>query len=457
MSYRRDAQYVISMVTKVYGALAAVIMMVLAPLVAASSFDGISFASEHPSIQNISNQDLERFEGPNFLPRNKDHVNSFETMSTRGMGFNKTEAMGNCTPNPPTIDGTLTPNEWKDAATYDIGLPGYDVHLLIMFNQTKIFMALDVLSDTTNNLQDPAAMQLINNKGDYFIISMDGENDGKITYGSIDSGGNDWPSTMPITQPGGNCTDRGAICHGGNTRMAGFWERNKANTSSMLYYWTGPGPNNPGTTEPYDWLNPGFTDHRTFEYSIPFNGTGDELNRSFGKKLGIMVIVNDGSLNNGNGQLIAKMPNNVTTPSGPPYQEFIIDGKPTVKMTAPAKTKILAGETLHFSDGGSTDPDSEVLTYGWDFDFDGVTFDNQSQSASVDHKFDLPGNYNVALRVMDPHGAYDTAKVKVLVVQPEEPPVIFNTTPAQTSSIIEGQQVTFKAEFKDPNFAKVGE
>jgi hypothetical protein len=365
---------------------------------------------------------------------------------------NKTEYMGNAS-KAPDIDGNLTPGEWDDAASYQIGVQGKDVRMLIMFNATKIFIAFDVVSDTTNDTADPGALSLINTQGDFFMLVIDGENDGKLTYGSIDQGGNDWPSTFSI-DVGGSCVDRWAICHGGKARFAGFVERNKAETGPMFYYWTGPGPNNPGIGEPYDWLNTSFKTHRAFEYSIPYTGPGDELNRSFGKKIGIVAMVNDGSTQ----QIIGKTPWNASGSGvGPPWQEFMIKGKPKAKMNPPSKTKILAGDSIQFSDGGSTNPDSLPLVYAWDFNYDGATFDNDTQGKSVTHKFDVPGNFTVGLRVMDSYGAQDTATTKIEVIAVEVPPVLLNTVPTQAYSIDENQKVTFKADYSDDNFAQKAE
>jgi len=372
---------------------------------------------------------------------------SFTEMSLPRAVGNKTEHMGHATA-APDIEGNLTPGEWDDAATYQIGVNGQDVRMFIMFNDTKIFIAFDVVSDLTNDTLDPGGLQLVNPKADYFLVAIDGENDGKVTYGSIDSGGNDWPSTMPITE-GGNCVDRWAICHGGKARMAGFVETNKAGTGPMFYYWTGPGPNNNLSIEPSDWLNTSFKTHRTYEYSIPYTGPGDELNRSFGKKIGLTAQINDGTTQ----QILGRMPWNASNNGvGPPWQEFMINGKPKVNMAPPSKTVILAGDSIQFSDGGSTEPDGEALDHAWDFDFDGTSFNNDSQGASTTHKFDVVGNYTVALRVMDPHGAHDTATVKIKVIQTELPPAITNTAPAQASSLDEGLKVTFKANYSDRNF-----
>jgi len=417
-----------------------VAIMLAAPLTSASVQLGNPFSPKAPAPD------------PHIKTMTAPAIRSFTELSGPRATGNKTEHMGHAKV-APDIEGNLTPGEWDDAATYQIGTNGQDVRMYIMFNDTRIFIAFDVVSDVTNDTQDPGGLQLVNPHGDFFLMAIDGEDDGKLTYGSIDSGGNDWPSTMPITE-GGFCVDRWAICHGGKARMAGFVEVNKAKTGPMFYYWTGPGPNNNQSVEPTDWLNTSFKTHRTFEYSIPYTGLGDELNRSFGKKIGLVAVVNDGSTQT----VIGRMPWNASTNGiGPPWQEFMINGKPHVKMAPPSKTVILAGDSIQFADGGSTEPDGEALDHAWDFDFDGTTFTNDTQGASTTHKFDVAGNFTVALRVMDPHGAHDTAITHITVIQKEFPPVISDPDPTQVYPIIEGQMVIFTANFSDPNFQQGGE
>ena len=63
--------------------------------------------------------------------------------------------------------------------------------------------------------------------------------------------------------------------------------------------------------------------------------------------------------------------------------------------------------------GTATDPGADTLTYEWDFDYDGVTFNaDASGSLNASHAYAVPGTYTVALRVHDDDTfTIDTASV----------------------------------------------
>ena len=89
---------------------------------------------------------------------------------------------------------------------------------------------------------------------------------------------------------------------------------------------------------------------------------------------------------------------------------------PTARFTATP----LAGPaplTVTFNGSGSSDPDSDPLSYRWDFD-DGGT----SSAVSPTHTFNAPGSYNVRLTVSDSDGATGVAE-KAVGVGPPVPQV----------------------------------
>ena len=80
-----------------------------------------------------------------------------------------------------------------------------------------------------------------------------------------------------------------------------------------------------------------------------------------------------------------------------------------------------AGTSLTFS-GSATDPGDDTLTYEWDFEYDGVTFDTSGPTTdfgvdltSPSYTYSADAVYNVALRVRDDDGnsAVVTAQVTV--------------------------------------------
>lgn len=87
-----------------------------------------------------------------------------------------------------------------------------------------------------------------------------------------------------------------------------------------------------------------------------------------------------------------------------PIAGFVVDGN-----LAPAGTPVL------FDGSGSTtcDPDRSVVTYEWDFEYDGATFGVAATGSSAAHAFAAAGVHTVALRVTDDLGAQDVVTFDV--------------------------------------------
>jgi len=378
--------------------------------------------------------------------------------------FNDTEYMGYTT-SAPTIDGTLSANEWADAAVYNIGNGNPPVNLYIMFDDNKIYMAIDALADVTQDTGDPPANVVTSQTSDFFLVSFDGENDQKITYTDT------WnvalnreePGECPVDWPGcypgllGLAVDRGASTTGGTFRIAGWWCIPFSGNGASL--WNVPaamggGPNQ-GNSEPYDYINTGWANHRTYEYSIPYTGAGDELNLNKLDTVGITIVVNDAK--GGTPLVIGRMPAGADGTSKP-LQKFMLNGKPKAKVAPLADTIFFTGDTVQVSGTGSTDPESEALTYSWDFDYDGHTFHEMATSGSASHAYNNMGAYTIALKVTDPHGAEDIATAHISVVQPEYAPTFSNQTPSNDQVVIsEGASQTFSASYNDKNLGLIGE
>ena len=76
-----------------------------------------------------------------------------------------------------------------------------------------------------------------------------------------------------------------------------------------------------------------------------------------------------------------------------------------------------------FSDDGSYDPDGGLIVeYAWDFDYDGVTFDEEAIGAAVNHSYSIPGDYEVMLRVKDDEGTYGYLAAPLAVTANNELP-----------------------------------
>jgi len=356
--------------------------------------------------------------------------------------FNSTEYMG-YTQSPPTIDGTIGTTEWSAAEVYDIGVGSYNVKFYIMFDDTKIYMAVKAISDTTNDQKDRDPGYVASLDTDFIEITIDGEPDGRITYSSY---------TTPITM-NGNCVDRGASANGGTNAslkyLAGWWI-GSSSTGYSLYSCPpsapGCGEVNQGTGEPYDYIATVFNSYRSYEYSIPYTGTGDELNKRIGGYINISLMVNDA--NGGSHRYIGRLPWNANPPR-PPYQTFQLNDRPKPVISQLSKSYFYVGEQIQFDGSHSSDGLSTSLTYSWDFG-DGPP---PSSGEQVTHTYSEPGNYTVTLTVIDEYGGTAETSVDVEVVDRADPPVISDLDPATDPTISEGENITFSALVDDPDFS----
>ncbi len=113
--------------------------------------------------------------------------------------------------------------------------------------------------------------------------------------------------------------------------------------------------------------------------------------------------------------------------------------------------------TVLFDGSESFDPDGQVVSWQWDFDYDGTTFDVDAEGPQVAHTFTVKRIYRVALLVADDLGATDQAEVQVNAggVIPR-PPVIRNWSPievvvTQEDSDAREKTVNFQVEAFDPD------
>jgi hypothetical protein len=364
--------------------------------------------------------------------------------SPSSRALNATEHMF-YTSHPPTIDGQLSPGEWAEAAVFNISRGSGNVLLYLMFDANKIYTAVDALSDVTHDTGDPGGAYITDPNNDYVILTFDAD-DGQITYQNTNSGGNEVMGQDAFSR-GGKCVDRGATATGGTTRKAGWW--NKDSTGNSVSFWSIILSNpNQGATEPFDYINTAFTGHRMYEHSIPYTGFGDELNLTRQRFVNVSVSVNDAR--GGNPAQIGSMPpgtNGIET-----FQKFLINSRPRAVLNGLGNSVYYLGETLSMDGTGSSDADAEVLTYEWDFDYDGSTFNADDTSKSTTHSYTTEGPRTLALRVTDPHGASDLKTGHIFVVQPETPPTFTNLDPASNKiTIAEGSSATFKADYSDLN------
>jgi len=108
--------------------------------------------------------------------------------------------------------------------------------------------------------------------------------------------------------------------------------------------------------------------------------------------------------------------------------------------------EVLEGSELHVSGEHSSDSDGSIVSYEWDFNYDGSSFDvDATGSSAAFPMLNGPAFRTIALRVTDDQGASSIITTTVRVNN--APPVAHISGP---SVVRHGQSVTFSGSFTDP-------
>ena len=136
----------------------------------------------------------------------------------------------------------------------------------------------------------------------------------------------------------------------------------------------------------------------------------------------VTVLVNDGRGGVGQSSYTVTVSNVVpTAAAGGPYSG-------------------VEGSAISFT-GSATDPGADVLTFEWDFDYDGSTFDNiEGGGDTPQHTYAQNGSYTVALRVSDDDGGVSTVVTAPVTVDDVDPVADFSFSPAGP---VVGSEVSF--------------
>lgn len=94
-----------------------------------------------------------------------------------------------------------------------------------------------------------------------------------------------------------------------------------------------------------------------------------------------------------------------------------VNEAPVADIGGPYEVRV-GNRTITLDASGSSDPDSDELTYAWDLDGDGDFDDASGPTATFTSKRRSPGSYPVAVQVTDPEGMTDVDTITVQVVMP---------------------------------------
>ncbi len=349
----------------------------------------------------------------------------------------------NRTTSPPYINGLMGANEWTKATVVNISADGL-CYLYIMFDSTRLYICVDVPSDTTNDQGNYQSNEVVQ-------ISIDGDNDGIITQ--LDSNGT---RAKPITYQHwftgewGQCEDRWAQIFGDGTAKAGYLNRNSAG-EVLLYTMNDWVTTNP-TEDPYDLAKAGFMNRRIYEYSFPFSGSQEEIYGDHYSLVGLTVLVNDEMGDSDANTWTTRgiyPPNADALPIDGPFGKVEFAQAPSISIISPSNG---AGYYL----GNPTPFDAVVtddyylggaLAYLWDFG-DGAS----STSKTVSHTYASVGSYQAKLRVTDDEGLMDEKHVTVVISEMNYPPAIVSRYPtAGFVTTIENSSINFSISASDPN------
>lgn len=116
---------------------------------------------------------------------------------------------------------------------------------------------------------------------------------------------------------------------------------------------------------------------------------------------------------------------------------------------AGADQSAVAGDTVNFSGAGSTaDAGATIVSYSWDFDYDGTNFnaDYTSTDPTSSYVYTASGTYTVALQVTDDHGHTGLDTAVVTVAEPPPPPVTMVGSTVQVAGLNTANTVSFATD-----------
>lgn len=124
----------------------------------------------------------------------------------------------------------------------------------------------------------------------------------------------------------------------------------------------------------------------------------------------------------------------------------------TVTVNDLSPTAVLSGDTTlyqgvlgHWDASSSTSSPDAIVSYEWDWNYDGVTFVSSATGSVQSHTYNSYGNYVVAVRVTDDDGSTSIATLNVIVKN-----LVFANLPASKNDVI-NQPFIFDVDATDSN------
>jgi glucose/arabinose dehydrogenase/PKD repeat protein len=125
---------------------------------------------------------------------------------------------------------------------------------------------------------------------------------------------------------------------------------------------------------------------------------------------------------------------------------FSANQPPIARLTADPEWGTETSLEVHLDASESSDPDDDPLAYEWDLDGDGE-FDAASSEDTATETYDGPDSHEVAVRVADPHGGSNIARVTVYPGEtPPQPEIL---TPEEDFEWGVGDEIEFEGEASD--------
>jgi hypothetical protein len=342
----------------------------------------------------------------------------------------------------PIIDGQFAlASEWQDATLQDYHVGAYTAKLYLMADGEKLYILLDVVSNTdinTNDKPPPGAAK------DYTVMLWDGNGDNKITYANGAAGSTGISS-------GGKNADWGFVLWGNND----IWNSPITTQGTQIIFNPGTGGNSAAVATLAATPNSA-TPHRVFEISLPYDGPNDEmggtLGYSFAKGFSVQSIDNITNVATD----IGHWPSAYT--AGTTWETVNLPQKyPHIKKLLSPKD----GATFQTGNGirfemEANDNNMSTLTRTLMLNTNNIDMGGNNFLVKNDL---TPGEYNVTFKIADDEGLTDQLKLgKIIVAEAEVPPVIDSFAPTDgNKEIDESKNMTFSVTWHDLNLDQINE